>query len=122
MAEKQRATLADTFDQKVFDAIYSRALVYNTCWEDPAVDRQVLNIGADDRLLVITSAGCNVLDYVLLGPERSTRSTPTRARTRCWSSSSPVSAGWSSRTSSPPSAAAITRASSSSTAASCAST
>ncbi|MCG6940379.1 MAG: BtaA family protein [Thiohalocapsa sp.] len=70
MAVKAKATLADKFDQKVFDAIYSRALVYNTCWEDPAVDRQVLNIGADDRLLVITSAGCNVLDYVLLGPEQ----------------------------------------------------
>jgi S-adenosylmethionine-diacylglycerol 3-amino-3-carboxypropyl transferase len=69
MAAMTKATLADKFDQKVFDAIYSRALVYNTCWEDPAVDRQVLNIGADDRMLVITSAGCNVLDYVLLGPE-----------------------------------------------------
>jgi S-adenosylmethionine-diacylglycerol 3-amino-3-carboxypropyl transferase len=34
------------------------------------VDRQVLNIGAGDRILVITSAGCNVLDYVLLGPEQ----------------------------------------------------
>jgi len=70
MAAKTKATLADKFDQRVFDAIYSRALVYNTCWEDPAVDRQVLDIGAGDRMLVITSAGCNVLDYVLLGPEQ----------------------------------------------------
>ena len=62
-------TLVDRVDQKVFDAIYSRALVYNTCWEDPAVDRMVLDIGAGDRMLVITSAGCNVLDYALLGPE-----------------------------------------------------
>ena len=66
----QPLTLLDRFDQKVFDAIYSRSLVYNTCWEDPAVDRQALNIGADDTLLVITSAGCNVLDYALLGPQR----------------------------------------------------
>ena len=70
MAAKTKATLADKFDQRVFDAIYSRALVYNTCWEDPAVDRQVLDIGTGDRMLVITSAGCNVLDYVLLGPEQ----------------------------------------------------
>jgi S-adenosylmethionine-diacylglycerol 3-amino-3-carboxypropyl transferase len=70
MAEKNKTTLADRFDQKVFDAIYSRALVYNTCWEDPAVDRMVLDIGPSDQLLVITSAGCNVLDYALLGPER----------------------------------------------------
>lgn len=50
--------------------MYSRALVYNTCWEDPAVDRQALALGPADRMLVITSAGCNVLDYALLGPHR----------------------------------------------------
>ncbi len=66
----QKLTLADHLDQKVFNAIYSRALVYNTCWEDPAVDRIALNIGADDTMLVITSAGCNVLDYALAGPQR----------------------------------------------------
>jgi S-adenosylmethionine-diacylglycerol 3-amino-3-carboxypropyl transferase len=65
-----RTTLRDRVDQAIFDAIYSRALVYNTCWEDPAIDRQVLNIGPEDRMLVITSAGCNVLDYALLGPQR----------------------------------------------------
>ena len=54
----------------MFNAIYSRTLVYNACWEDPAVDRQVLGVTGDDNLLVITSAGCNVLDYALLGPKR----------------------------------------------------
>ena len=54
----------------MFNAIYSRALVYNTCWEDPAVDRQALALGGSDTLLAITSAGCNVLDYALLGPRR----------------------------------------------------
>jgi len=34
------------------------------------VDRQALNITSHDTLLVITSAGCNVLDYALLGPRR----------------------------------------------------
>jgi S-adenosylmethionine-diacylglycerol 3-amino-3-carboxypropyl transferase len=70
VASKTPQTLADRFDQKVFNAIYSRALVYNTCWEDPAVDRLALNLGRDDRLLVITSAGCNVLDYALTGIDR----------------------------------------------------
>jgi S-adenosylmethionine-diacylglycerol 3-amino-3-carboxypropyl transferase len=56
--------------QKVFDAIYSRALIYNTCWEDPAVDREALGLRADDTVLAITSAGCNVLDYALAGPRR----------------------------------------------------
>jgi S-adenosylmethionine-diacylglycerol 3-amino-3-carboxypropyl transferase len=63
-------TLLDRVDQKIFNAIYSRSLVYNTCWEDPAVDRQALRLSADDTLLVITSAGCNVLDYALTGPKR----------------------------------------------------
>ncbi|MFD2111801.1 DUF3419 family protein [Thiorhodococcus fuscus] len=69
-ATKAKPTLADRIDQQVFNAIYSRALVYNTCWEDPAVDRLALDLTADDTLLVITSAGCNVLDYALTGPNR----------------------------------------------------
>jgi len=53
----------------MFNAVCSRALVYNTCWEDPAVDRVALSITNRDTLLAITSAGCNVLDYMLLGPQ-----------------------------------------------------
>ncbi|MCU0869573.1 MAG: BtaA family protein [Burkholderiales bacterium] len=63
-------SLLDRLDARVFDAIYARSLVYNTCWEDPAVDRQALHIGPDDSMLVITSAGCNVLDYALCAPKR----------------------------------------------------
>lgn len=63
-------TFRDRLDHFVFNAIYSRTLVYNACWEDPAVDRQVLGVTSDDNLLVITSAGCNVLDYALLAPKR----------------------------------------------------
>jgi S-adenosylmethionine-diacylglycerol 3-amino-3-carboxypropyl transferase len=70
MALKTPQTFTDRIDQKVFNAVYSRALVYNTCWEDPAVDRLALNLNSEDTLLVITSAGCNVLDYVLMGPQR----------------------------------------------------
>jgi S-adenosylmethionine-diacylglycerol 3-amino-3-carboxypropyl transferase len=65
-----KPSLMDRFDQAVFNAIYSRNLVYNTCWEDPAIDRQALALGPDDTLLVIASAGCNALDYALLGPKR----------------------------------------------------
>jgi S-adenosylmethionine-diacylglycerol 3-amino-3-carboxypropyl transferase len=63
-------TLADRLDAWVFARLWSNFLVYNTCWEDPAVDRQVLQIGADDRVLVITSAGCNTLDYLVEAPQR----------------------------------------------------
>jgi hypothetical protein len=65
---KPSLSLADRFDQKVFDAIYARSLVYNTCWEDPAVDLAALERAPDDRMLVITSARCNALDYALAGP------------------------------------------------------
>jgi len=63
-------TLADQIDHRLFNAIYSRSLVYNTCWEDPAVDRQALALSQDDTMLVITSAGCNVLDYAIAGAGR----------------------------------------------------
>lgn len=62
--------LRDRLDQSIFNAIWSRSLVYTTCWEDPAVDRRALALGPDDTVLVITSAGCNALDYALLGPRR----------------------------------------------------
>ena len=58
----------DRVDQKLFDAIYSRSLVYTTCWEDPAVDRAALDLQPDDNMLVIASAGCNALDYALTEP------------------------------------------------------
>ncbi len=57
----------DGLNDRLFDTLYSRSLVYNTCWEDPAVDRQALQMDASDRVLVIASAGCNALDYVLAG-------------------------------------------------------
>lgn len=63
-------TLRDRLDQGVFNALYARSLVYNTCWEDPAVDRQALEITPEDHVLVISSAGCNALDYALDGPAR----------------------------------------------------
>jgi len=63
-------TLLDRLDQRIFDALYSRSLIYNTCWEDPAVDRMALGAQPGDTLLVITSAGCNVLDYALTGVRR----------------------------------------------------
>lgn len=44
--------------------------IYAFNWEDPKVDRQLLNITADDVILTITSAGDNVLDYVLESPRR----------------------------------------------------
>ncbi len=71
-------------NERVFDALYARSLIYNTCWEDPAVDRQALGITAEDTILVITSAGCNALDYALAGPRRIHAVDAIRGRPRCW--------------------------------------
>ncbi|MBA3685350.1 MAG: BtaA family protein [Planctomycetes bacterium] len=54
--------------QHLFTALHGHALVYNTCWEDPALDREALRIVPGDVIAMITSAGCNALDYALLSP------------------------------------------------------
>lgn len=62
--------LAATLSRAVFNFTHGKNLVYNTCWEDPKLDRVALKLGPTDRLLVITSAGCNALDYALDELER----------------------------------------------------
>lgn len=52
---------------RVFRFVHGNNLVYNTCWEDPRLDRQALHLTSQDSVLVITSAGCNALDYLLAG-------------------------------------------------------
>ncbi|MCS1407054.1 MAG: hypothetical protein M2R45_00210 [Verrucomicrobia subdivision 3 bacterium] len=49
----------------VFRHIHGRNLIYNTCWEDPRIDRALFGLGSSSGLVTITSAGCNVLDYLL---------------------------------------------------------
>lgn len=53
---------------RVFKFVHGNNLVYNTCWEDPRLDRVALALTPRDNVLVITSAGCNALDYALAGP------------------------------------------------------
>ena len=43
-------------------------LVFNTCWEDPRIDRQLLKLDCNSRVVMITSAGCNALEYLLDNP------------------------------------------------------
>src|SRR5262245_43569994 len=57
----------DKISSRLFAAVHDRNLIYNTCWEDPTIDRFALDFQPDDRVLVITSAGCNALDYLLAG-------------------------------------------------------
>ena len=55
---------------QVFSLVHGNNLVYNTCWEDPRLDHVALDLSPDDRVMVITSAGCNALDYALAAPQR----------------------------------------------------
>ena len=52
----------------VFRQVHTKNLVYNTCWEDPRCDRQLLQLNHDSEVVMITSAGCNALDYLLDNP------------------------------------------------------
>ncbi|MEO1618018.1 MAG: BtaA family protein [Planctomycetota bacterium] len=61
--------LKEWLGKRCFSAVHRRNLVYNTCWEDPRLDREALALGSDDTVMVITSAGCNALDYALDAPK-----------------------------------------------------
>jgi S-adenosylmethionine-diacylglycerol 3-amino-3-carboxypropyl transferase len=52
----------------MFRRVHTSSLIYNTCWEDPRLDREMLGMGANSRVVMITSAGCNALDYLLDDP------------------------------------------------------
>jgi len=43
-------------------------LIFNTSWEDPAIDRKLLSLNSESDVLTITSAGDNILDYLLDSP------------------------------------------------------
>ncbi len=60
--------IQDWMNVRMFDFVHRNNLVYNTCWEDPRLDRIALDLGPRDNVMVITSAGCNALDYALSEP------------------------------------------------------
>ena len=43
--------LADWLNVRMFNMVHGHNLVYNTCWEDPRLDRIALEIGADDYIV-----------------------------------------------------------------------
>lgn len=44
--------------------------IYAFTWEDSEVDDQILKLNSDDHVLAITSAGDNILSYLLRGPAK----------------------------------------------------
>jgi len=57
------------FRDWVFKNVHGGSLVYNICWEDPRCDRELMQIEPDSEIVMITSAGCNALDYLLDAPK-----------------------------------------------------
>ena len=55
-------------NENVFRQIHGNSLIYNACWEDPRCDRELLNLNGESRIVMLTSAGCNALDYLLDDP------------------------------------------------------
>jgi hypothetical protein len=53
----------------IMHTIENRSIIYNISWEDPRVERELLALGPKDVVLTISSAGCNVLDYLIEGPK-----------------------------------------------------
>jgi betaine lipid synthase len=47
--------------------VINRTWIYNMSWEDPRIDQRVLNLGKEDHVITISSAGDNVLDYLVAG-------------------------------------------------------
>ena len=60
--------LSNWTTRRIFSYVHGNHLVYNTCWEDPRLDRRVMRLDASDDVVMITSAGCNALDYALDAP------------------------------------------------------
>jgi S-adenosylmethionine:diacylglycerol 3-amino-3-carboxypropyl transferase len=55
---------------------FQNEYIYAFTWEDPRVDHRLLNIGSDDVILAITSAGDNILDYLTKKPSPCSRCRP----------------------------------------------
>lgn len=60
--------LFQAISNRIFNHIHQNNLIYNTCWEDPSCDRALLDFNTDSNIVMITSAGCNALAYLLDDP------------------------------------------------------
>jgi S-adenosylmethionine-diacylglycerol 3-amino-3-carboxypropyl transferase len=68
MFTSARQKLCTTVHNSFFRSVHNHCLIYNTCWEDPRIDRQLMQLDHNSRVAMITSAGCNALDYLLDAP------------------------------------------------------
>lgn len=54
--------------ERLFTLVFD-GFVYNQIWEDPRVDIEALQLDSTSRILTIASGGCNLLNYLIEGPE-----------------------------------------------------
>ncbi len=55
---------------RMIEEVYFSGIVFNQSWEDPIMDREALQIAPDrDRVLAVTSGGCNSLNLLCLSPK-----------------------------------------------------
>lgn len=64
----RRRSLIKSSHDAVFRHVHGSQLIYNCAWEDPRIDRHLLQLDSSSRVVMITSAGCNTLDYLLDTP------------------------------------------------------
>lgn len=67
---KKLSNIVKGLQERLFDSLVSNNLVYNACWEDPRLDREMLQLDRQSNVVMLTSAGCNALDYLLDSPQR----------------------------------------------------
>jgi len=62
--------ILDKILHKLTISIFENQIVFNCAWEDPHIDKQALDLEKDkDSILIITSAGCNILSLALESPK-----------------------------------------------------
>jgi S-adenosylmethionine-diacylglycerol 3-amino-3-carboxypropyl transferase len=66
----RRSRLVRATHDAIFRRVHNSNLIYNAAWEDPRLDRQLMELDSSSQIVMITSAGCNTLDYLLDGPAR----------------------------------------------------
>ena len=60
--------MVSQLNSRFFKLVHNHSLLYNACWEDPRIDRQLLELDQSSKVVMLTSAGCNALDYLLDSP------------------------------------------------------
>jgi len=79
MLEKSRGVVKAVFTffysifawllDKVVARVYLNKILFNCAWEDPRLDLEALKLTEEDNILIITTAGCNVLSLALNSPK-----------------------------------------------------